>query len=158
VSYPVSTVPQVLAYLQTAFQAQFNADPNPQDIVLWTGDPGMEAPPVIVTITGVTRITPHFAMVGDGEALSLEEKYVVNVKVSCAMSGTAQATISPTLTARAWQIQAYVEKAVRLDPSLGGIVLLAWPGKSNGGSPVWSPNGKGMICEITSGIDVENTI
>ena len=156
-TYPVSTVPRVLAYLQAALQAQFNTDENPQNIYLCVGDPGEQAPPDIVEITGVTRTTPHFAMVGDGEALALEEKYQVNVKISSAARGASQATISPVIIARAWQLLAYVETAVRLDPSLGGIVLTAWPGKSTGGVPTWAEgNINGMICEITSTIDVEN--
>lgn len=157
-TYPTSTVPAVLAYLQNAFQVQFSGDDNPQNIYLVVGDPGEQAPPDIVEITGVERTVPHFAMVGDGENLAQYESYQVHVKISSAMRGDTAETISPLVTARAWQLLGYVETAVRLDPSLGSIVLTAWPGRSVGGVPVWSTGDvNGMICEITTTVDVENT-
>lgn len=155
-SYPVSTVPAVFTYLLATLTTAFAGATNPTDIYLCMGDPGEQAPPDIIEITGVQRTTPHFAMVGDGETEAQEEIYQVMFRVSSAMRGDTQATIAPLVQARAWYLLGLIETAVRTDPSLGGIVLTAWPGQSNGGVPVWSANGNGMICEIESSIEVEN--
>jgi hypothetical protein len=160
---PVSTVPAVLAYLKATLRTYINDDPNPQDIYLCVGDPGMQDPPDIINLAGVTRTLPHMAMVGSGGALALEENYDIDVIVSASMSGEDADVISPLIIARAWQLQAYVEDAVRQDPSLGTQVLWAWPTGGTGGTPKWAPPTSqgdvlGMLCEITSKINVDNSL
>ena len=160
---PVSTVPDVLAYLKDTLRTYINDDPNPQDIYLCVGDPGMQDPPDIINLSGVTRTLPHLAMVGDGGFNALEEVYDVDVIVSASMRGVDAEAISPLIIARAWQLQAYVEHAVRQDPSLGGLVLTSWPTGGTGGAPRWAPptaqgDVLGMLCEIVSKISVENSL
>lgn len=156
--YPVSTIPQVVTYLTNAFQTQLSTDPNPQNITLFVGnDSGLANTPDLVAITNVTRTLEHFAMVGDGEDLAMYEKYSVVVKLSSAARAGKESEAAAYLSQRAWQLLAYCEYAVRLDPSLGNIVLTAWPGQTSGGLVNIAPDNNGWICEITWRVDVENT-
>ena len=95
---PVSTVPAVFAYLQATLRTYINDDPNPQDIYLCVGDPGMQDPPDIINLSGVTRTLPHLAMVGDGGFNALEEVYDVDVIVSASMRGVDAEAISSLIT------------------------------------------------------------
>lgn len=156
--YPVSTVPAAVDYLITAFQTQLSTDPNPQNITLYVGnDPGMLDTPDLVGITDVSRTLEHFAMVGDGEDLAMYEKYSVKVVISSAQRAATQAAASSLLTARVWQLLAYLEYAVRLDPSLSEIVLTAWPGRTSGGLVAMAPDNNGWICEMKWQVDCEAT-
>lgn len=148
---PVSTVPAAIAYLASAIQTQLNTDSDPADILLIIGEPSEDAPDVFVQIvTGsLQRTVKQIAEIAGWHAGALGEEYDVNVVVS-----VAQATLDPVndplaLVQRAWQIVGYVETAVRLDLSLGKTVLVAKPRAASGGSPNWSENGVGRICEIT---------
>lgn len=157
-AYPVSTVPSAITYLTTAFQTQLSTDANPQNITLFVGnDPGLADTPDLVAITNVVRDLQHFAMVGDGEDLAMYEKYSVMVKISTAQRAATEAEAAAALTARVWQLLAYLEYAVRLDPSLGGIVLTAWPGQTVGGLTVLAPDNNGWICEMSWRVDCEAT-
>lgn len=156
--YPVSTVPDAISYLVTAFQTQLSTDPNPSDITLFVGnDPGLIDTPDLIGITNVARNLDHFAMVGDGEDLAMYEKYSVYVRISSAQRAGTESAAAAALTARVWQLLAYLEYAVRLDPSLGGIVLTAWPGQTQGGLTVVAPDNNGWICEMTWKVDCEST-
>ena len=120
------------------------------------GDPGMQDPPDIVQIANVTRSLEHFAMVGDGEDLAMYEKYSVIWKISSVTKAATQNEAALYLLPRVYQLQQYLEYAVRLDPSLGGIVLTAWPGQTEGGNIELAPDNNGYICEITGRVDCES--
>jgi hypothetical protein len=166
---PSSTVPAVIQYLLTAIGQQVAGDPV-GDILLYMGEPGMNIPNDMIEIQGkVSRQTPHFAMVGSADQLSTYEKYNVTIVCSSAMAGdasipdTSPQGLSSLVQARAYTLLSYVETAVRLDPTFGGLDLIGWPKGSTGGDPVWAPPNAagevlGMICEITSTISVENTL
>lgn len=157
-AYPTSTVPSAIDYLVTAFQTQLSTDPNADNITLFVGnDPGLADTPDLVAITNVSRNLEHFAMVGDGEDLAMYEKYSVFVKISSAQRVATEAAAAAALTARVWQLLAYLEYAVRLDPSLGGIVLTAWPGQTQGGLTIMAPDNNGWICEMSWKVDCEAT-
>ncbi len=157
-AYPVSTVPAAVEYLVTAFQTQLSTDPNPANITLFVGnDPGLADTPDLVAITDVTRTLQHFAMVGDGEDLAMYEKYSVMVKISSAQRAATESAAAFALTERVWQLLAYLEYAVRLDPSLGEIVLTAWPGQTSGGLVQVAPDNNGWICEMSWRVDCEAT-
>lgn len=157
-AYPVSTVPYAIEYLTTAFATQLNTDPNPQNITLFVGnDPGIADTPDLVAIVNVSRSLEHFAMVGDGEDLAMYEKYAIYVKISSAQRAATEAEAAAALTTRVWQLLSYLEYAVRLDPSLGGIVLTAWPGQTQGGMVELAPDNNGWIAELTWKVDCEAT-
>jgi len=157
-SYPVSTVPDAIDYLLTAFQTQLNTDANPENILLYQGDdPGPNAPPDLVGIVDVVRNLEHFAMVGDGENLAMYEKYSVKVSISSAQRAATEGAAATALSARVWQLLAYLEYAVRLDPSLDSIVLTAWPGRATGGLVQVAPSNTGWICELKWQVDCEAT-
>ena len=157
-AYPTSTVPAAVAYLQTAFATQLNTDPDPENITLFIGnDPGLADTPDLVAITNVARQLEHFAMVGDGEDLAMYEKYSVFVKISSAQRAATEAEAAAALTARVWALLRYLEYAVRLDPSLGGIVLTAWPGQAEGGMVELAPDNNGWIAELAWRVDCEAT-
>ena len=157
-AYPTSTVPATIDYLVTAFQNQLNTDSNPGAITLFVGDdPGVIDTPDLVAITNVARQLQHFAMVGDGEDLAMYEKYVVYVKISSAQRDATEAEAAAALTTRVWKLLSYLEYAVRLDPALGGIVLTAWPGQTEGGLTVVAPDNNGWICELSWQVDIEAT-
>jgi hypothetical protein len=156
-AYPVSTIPAAVEYLFTAFQTQLNTDATPENIVLSLGDPGMEDPPDLVQIANVSRSLEHFAMVGSGESLAMYEKYSVIWKISSVSRAATQPEAAAYLVPRVYQLMAYLEYAVRLDPSLGGIVLTAWPGQVEGGNVELAPDNNGYICELTGRVDCEAT-
>ena len=157
---PVSTVPAALTYLYAAIAAQVATDPNPGNIYLCMGDPGVQDPPdIIQVVAGVSRAPANFALVGSGGSMAMEEKYSIQVKVSSAARGDTEADIAPAIMLRAWQLVSYVETAVRLDPSFGELLIEGWPKQSTGGSPTWSPDGQSwMLCEISVRIDCEAVI
>src|ERR1017187_5147962 len=66
---PVSTVPKAVAYLYNAVKAQIALDPNPTNIYLCIGDPGIPDPPDIIEVcSSVARNWEHFTFVGSGGA------------------------------------------------------------------------------------------
>ena len=157
-AYPVSSVPDAVAYLTTAFKTQLSSDPNPGNITLFIGnDPGLSDTPDLVGIVNVTRTLEHFAMVGDGQDLSMYEKYAVYVRFACAQRAANEGAAAAALAPRVWQLLAYCEYAVRLDPTLGGAVLSAWPGQTEGGLVEVAPDDKGWICELSWKVDIEAT-
>lgn len=154
--YPVSTVPAVIVYLTQVFQAELSTDPNPQNITLFVGnDPGLADTPDLVAIVDVQRNLEHFAMVGSGMDLAMYEKYSVMIRISSAQRGATEAEAAAALTQRVWELLAYCEYAVRQDPSLGGIVLTAWPGQAQGGMVQLAPDNNGWIAELATRVDIE---
>ena len=97
-----------------------------------------------------------FAMVGDGGEFMIYEKYAIIYKVSSAVRGaTAQEAALPAVD-RAWQMVAYIETAVRTDPSFGGLLVEAIPGQTGGGEAVYTDGA--WLCELTGRIQCEATL
>src|SRR5580658_5654727 len=102
---PVSTAPQAVLYLYDAVAAQVANDPNPTNIYLCLGDPGIPDPPDIIEVCAeVTRNWEHLALVGSGGALAGYEKYQIVYKLSSAQAGDTEADIAPTLLPRVWTL------------------------------------------------------
>lgn len=156
VSIPVSTVPQALVYFQNALAAQLANDLYKRNVTVFMGDPGIENTPDLIEIDGNVERTPsHFALVGSGGKLAVYEKYGIVWKVSSFLRGATQVEISTPLMQRAYQLVGYIETAVRTDPSFGGLLVEAWPGQTQGGSPKWNADRSGMLCELTGRVQCE---
>ncbi len=160
---PVSSVPAAVAYLASAIEEQAAADALPIQIIV--GDSGMTPPNDAIQIGEIHREVEPLAMVGGGGTNWLYEKYSVAILASSWTGsgaddgGNAQQL---ALTARAWELVAYIETAVRLDPSLGGLDLSAFPTVSSSPGPEWTINQEGettgMKCEVEALVHVETSI
>jgi hypothetical protein len=158
VTIPVSLVPSVVAYLATAIQTQLDTDPLSGQILLALGDPGPDLPPDIVNIGAIRRTTGPETFIGSGGRYWISEHFDVDCGVSTWTGDgpTAGAlTVPNALTLRAWQLLSYVEAAVRLDPSLGELVNVAYPAAATTQGPTWTTNPAGLMVEITFPIHVE---
>ena len=158
ISVPVSTVPAAIAYLASAIQTQLATDSSPITVVI-----GEQATDIIdqdaVQIGEVRRLPDPMAMVGSGGQFFLEEKYDIEILVSSFTGSTDDdGTIanSLALTARAWQLAAYVETASRLDPSMGELVQRSYPSASASVGPENRSNGR--VCEVALSVHVEATL
>ncbi len=150
-SIPVSTVPAALSGLQTLIAAQVATDPNAGQIVLCLGEPGMDLPNDVIQIGIYVRrsVRPQTFM-GSFQAQALEEDYDIDCVVS-SWSGDADPV---AIVNRAYQLVAYIETAVRTDPTLGNAVLEAYPSGTTGGNPEWSGDPVVRLVEITVSIHV----
>ena len=158
---PVSTVPLALAYLNTAITTAYAADANASQILLTFIDPGAgpDLPNDIISIGEVVRTVEPMAMVGSGGQFWLDEKYEIECMISSwTGSGPEDGlnTVVLAMSARAWQLLSYVETAVRTDPSLGGLVTVAYPMAATAPVTGWTENPIGLAAEITFRIHVEN--
>ena len=155
INIPVSTVPKALVYLQAAITAQVANDPYKGNVYICLGDPGIEDPLDIIQIdSNVERTAEPWNMVHDGQVYSLYEKYGIVWKVSCARKGDTEADIAPVVMQRAYQLVGYIETAIRLDMSFGGLLVVARPGQTQGGAPKWGTSGA-MLSEITGRVQCE---
>jgi hypothetical protein len=130
---PAPSVAAVYAYLLDAIPAQFPADSG---IGMYLGDPGNEPELQFVQITDVRMAWSPATMIGSGGEDWLKEGFSVNVKVAAA-GAVANFTTDPlVIVDQAWQLVTYVVTAVREDPGLGGLALVAYPQAAIGGAPV----------------------
>lgn len=152
---PASTIPAVKAYLVQAITAAV-ADPS---VLVVYGEPSTEIPDDVIAVTDTERKTAPTQLVGSGAAGWLFENYEQTVVISCVLGGDDPGT-QQQVEARAYQLLAVVEVAVRVDPSLGGLVASAWPSSSTstGGAAAsddGDPSGQG--CDIDLKITVDPT-
>ena len=151
---PVSTVPAALSALTALVQTAAAGDTPPagQDaIYIVQGDvPAIDLPPDIIEVgTTVRRTVQPAEFIGGYAAQALQEKYTISSLVS-ATSGS----IDPVaIVNRAYALAAYIETAVRTDPTLGGNVLDAYPSGTDGGEPGWTESPVLRICELTVNVD-----
>jgi hypothetical protein len=152
-------VPAVSQYLVTAITNATMGDPLP--ILVKLGDPGVNVPNDVVIIGEVRRTVDQLAYVGSGAQFFLQEQYDITISTT-SWSGTGDSddtnTVSVVLSNRAWQLVAYLETAIRTDPSLGGLVLVAFPRESASAGPVWTTNPVGLQAQVDVVIHVEATL
>jgi hypothetical protein len=110
------------------------------------GAPGPNVPDDLVIVGERVRqeYTPHH-MRGDGGSGFLQERYRISVVVDCYRGGDDP---DQALTRCETLVNA-VDDSVRDDPSLGGVVILAYPAQHSY-TLDWEPDHKGWIarCEI----------
>lgn len=150
---PVSSVPQVLAYLKTKIEAQLASTTSTSTLregtYVFAGDPtSPNLPADFISIGRVVRTPSRAAMVGSGGFGFLEEHYDVTVTVSVWRGGQTE----PWVTERAWTLLGYVEIAVRSTPGLGGLVDEAYPSRSSTPGPVFTGEPVGPQVTITETI------
>jgi hypothetical protein len=123
-------------------------------VVVQYGDMGTNVPPCFIAVgASVQAVNAPFEMVGTGGAGWIKETYRVEIQVSAFEGGSNfQATAEAAYTM--WQAVAGV---VRADPSLGGLVIVAWPA-SHDLAQSWEQNHKGPTAEIRAEIEVEARI
>lgn len=147
---PVSTAPQVKAYLFTQLQTAITPVTGSSLLVCYD-EPGPNEPDDIVSVGDVTtRTTTPLAMVGSGGAGWLIEDYSIEVVVDCYRGGDDPQTV----TERAWALIGQVETVVRNDPSLGGLAIEAKPGSCRSES-MWDDAHKGRRVRVTVAVDVQ---
>lgn len=144
---PTSTVPQAISALLAQIQTQIDADPDGSQILLVEGEEGTDTPGDIILVgTDVRRSVTWETFIGSADLDALGEAYEIDSAVSC-WSGDPNPALVRT---RAWQLVGYIETAVRTDPSLGGLIVVAQPFATQGGNVVWSAGETmGRLCEIT---------
>jgi hypothetical protein len=149
---PVSTVPAAVAALTSQIQTQVNTDPAASTILVIAGQEGSDAPDdLIIVARNIQRRVTERTFIGDLSAQSLEETYTIDVLCS-SWSGDPDPVANMN---RAWVLAGYVETAVRTDPSLGGIVLIARPAGTTDGYSRVSETPVGRLTEITVAVFVD---
>jgi hypothetical protein len=155
-SIPISTVPAVRSYLISAITAQVNAaglsEPGCE---VYDSAPDHETTNDVIAVCGARRQTRPLALVGSGGQFWLDESYQVEVMIDCFQAGADGAM--EAVNARAYQLLALVETAVRQDPSLAGNVLEARPQESES-TPSWDDAHMGARCVIATQIQVYTTL
>jgi hypothetical protein len=159
---PVSTVPVVKAYLLTEIQAAIADDPKFNDMVVQLGSPGQYVPNDTFYIGEVIRTVDHMDITGDMGQDSLQESYDILVTVaswSAYGDSDDSSTVALAVDARAWQLNAYMETAVRSDPTFGLTqVILSYPRESHSDGPEWTAPSVGLRVGIQTPIHVEATL
>lgn len=153
---PVSVVPQVVAYLKTAIQTQLATTSTAtlrNATYVFAGDPTTpNLPDDFICVGAISRTVTRMAFVGSGGRGALEEKFDVTVTVSSWRGGNTEEFVSN----RAWTLIGFVEAAVRADPSLGGLVLQAFPSRSTSQGPVFTATPVGPQVTVKETIHVDN--
>ena len=146
---PVSTVPAAVAALTTLITTQVATDTQP--ILVCQGEIGMDAPNDIIQIaTNVRRTVRPEAFIGSYQSGSLQEDYTI----TCLASSWSGDPDPVAITTRAYTLAAYIETAVRTDPTLGSTVIEAHPSGTDGGQATWTPDPVGRLCELSVDIFV----
>lgn len=146
---PISTVPAARVQLFTRITSTI----NDVAVLVCYDDPGPNVPDDIVSVGRVERqVTPR-SMVGSGGAGWLYETYTVEIIVSAFRGGDD----SRTVFERCVSLSDSVIEAVRSDPSLGGVVLVARPSLWVYQSE-WDDEHKGRVATAVGQIECEASI
>lgn len=158
-SIPVSTVPSVISYLLTQVTSACASDPL--EILVKTGEPAKNLPSDVIQFGSVRRTVRWESFVGGGGNDALYEIYDLELDIYTALAYgdiSDDSAIALQVIQRAWQLLGYVETVVRTDPSLGGLVDIAYPQSSVSPNPEWTDGAVGLRVSINAPIHVEATI
>lgn len=156
---PVSSIPQTTAVLAKgwildALVAQFVGDDTMT--VFWDQpDASIPTENIVVVHRIMNRSAVHYRMTGTGGAGSFLETYSIEIAVDCYAGGDSGETRA--LETKAWNYASTVEAVVRSDPSLGGLVIQAFPSQSTD-DPEWDQEHKGRLVHIALSVAVEAQI
>ena len=159
---PLSTwdqaVPAIVAAinLQPAVVNPPPGYPTGGNILVQEGPPGTFQPDdiIIVDNNGIGQTANWHALVGGGGQGSLDEKYRIGVMIEVFRGGSDDTPADdPALIVRTRckALADAVDVAVRTDPSLGGVVLSAYPAAHTFSACEWadgSVSGRVMSCQI----------
>jgi hypothetical protein len=156
---PVSSIPRTTAVRAKAWifdqlVAQFAGD---QEMTVFWDQPDASIPTqnIVVLHRIIGRTTTHSRMMGNAGPGSFLEAYNIEIAVDCYTGGDSDVTRD--LEAVAWDYACTVEAVVRSDPSLGGLVIQAFPATSDD-DPEWDQEHKGRLVHIAMTIAVEAQI
>lgn len=150
VDIPGTTVWPVKQYLLQLIST--NATPDGQ-FPLWVGfdEPGTSITPDLISVGRCRKTSKPTALVGSGGPLWMSEEYEIEVLCSSARGGDER--VQPVVVGRAWDLASLVERLVRTDPSLGGLVTVAYPATADDISEP-SESHKGRSVTVRLGIKV----
>ena len=147
---PVSTIPAAKLYIFQQLMAAVGGGP---DTGVYMDEPPND-PPVeadVIVVGDVEQAMEPWQMVGSGGSGWMYEKYSIDILVSVFRGGDDPVEV---LT-RAAALVAQVCAVIRTDPSLGGIVLQAYPASAHYQSG-WSTEGaSGRFTEVEMRIAIE---
>lgn len=151
-SIRTTSIPTVKAYLFAQFQANITPNANPDYPLLVSYDlPGTNQPPEMVVVSSVeNRTTEPYQMIGSGASGWIYERYELSVIIAVFRGGDDAQDVYE----RAYAILGQVESIVRSDPSLGGLVVQAYPLHSRD-EATWEQKRMGRIVTIEHTIRIE---
>jgi hypothetical protein len=154
-SVPVSTVPRVVAFLTAGLTANVTQyDTNTALGVAYIEQISGYDPFDQVTIGDAhSRTTKRTQMVGSGGAGWLFEDFTLDIEIVSWQGGQNLQLV----VERAWRLLGQVEAFIRSDPSLGGLVIVAYPSSSKS-TAGYMDDSKGVSCVIDLTVDVEARI
>lgn len=158
---PVSTVPAVSEYLLNTLRAALVGDTLYDSMLVKLGEPSTNIPDDLFVIGGVDREVGPMAFVHTGGPNFLQESYDITVSIRTWVgSGDSDdfSTTASALNARGWQLVVYLETAIREDPTLGGVVEIAYPKRTTTPGPEWTDKPVGLIVAIDDVIHVETAL
>lgn len=156
---PISSIPQTTAvrakgWIFDAIKAQFVGD-NTMTVFWDQPDASIPTENIVVVHRILNRTTTHYRMMGTGGAGSFLESYSIEIAIDCYAGGDSGETRA--LETSAWSYASIVEAVVRSDPSLGGLVIQAWPSQSTD-DPEWDQEHKGRLVHIALSVAIEAQI
>lgn len=154
-SVPVSTAPAVVAFLTAGLTTNLTQyDPQTALSVAYIEQTGGYNAFDQVTIGDVgNRTVRRTQMVGTGGAGWLYEEYTLDIEVMSWQGGQNLQLV----VERAWRLLGQVEAFIRSDPSLGNLVIVAYPSSSKS-TAGYMDDKKGVSCVIDVTVDVEARI
>lgn len=147
---PDSSIPAAKQYLFDQLLALF---PQESGIGVYMDEPPTDPPPQddVVMVGDIEQAWEPWELVGSGGEGWLFEKYSIDVTVSVYRGGD----VPREVLTQAASLVKQVCQVVRVDPSLGGNVLQAYPASANYKSG-WSDEGaSGRITEVEMKIAIE---
>ena len=147
---PDSSVPAAKLYLFDQLTAAFQGVPG---VGVYLDEPPTDPPPEddVVMVGDIEQTWEPWELVGSGGEGWLFEKYSIDVTVSVYRGGDEPRDVLNQAAALVKQVAA----VVRVDPSLGGNVLQAYPASANYKSG-WSDEGaSGRVTEVEMKIAIE---
>jgi len=154
VAIPVSTAPQVVQAILADIAAVVAADSNAGAMTVCLGTPGPNVEDEVVYIPGeVNRVSTFQSFTGGFGAGTLRESYDFDVHVSVYSNEDGATCMN-----RAWVIAAYVETAIRNDPTVGGLVEVCYPSGTRGGEPAPIQEPAGVQTDIVITVHAETTL
>lgn len=147
---PTSTMPAAKTYLFNQLTAAFAGTAN----LLVSMDLPPNDPPVeqdVIVVGDIEQSFDPWQMVGSGGQGWLYDKYTIQIMISVYRGGDEAQAVLTQAAALVYQVC----QVVRTDPSLGGLVVQAYPASANYESG-WSEEGaSGRVTDVEMKIAIE---
>lgn len=153
-SIPMTTAVKAKGWVFDQLVALF-ADDDEMTVFWDQPDSSIPTQNIVVLHRIINRTTVHYRMTGNAGAGSFLESYSLEMAVDCYAGGDSDETRA--LEELAWSYVCQVEAVVRSDPSLGGLVIEAFPASSDD-DPEWDQQHKGRLVHIALIVNVQAQI